>query len=433
MSALNATHDPARRSIVPSANEPETDFPIQNLPLGIFSRGAGEQPRPGMAIGDQIVDLAAVQKAGALDGKADEAVRASAQGPGLNALMALGNVHASALRGQLSDLLSAAGSARIDIRPMLVPMWEATLHLPTNVRNFTDFLTSSNHSVRLNPTGVLAKNFMSLPLAYHSRASSVRLSGDVKRPNVQQFDGTTVSFGPTQEMDFELEVGAFIGPGNELGDPIRIRDAANHLFGFCLLNDWSVRDTQRWESPPLGPFLSKSLSTTISPWVVTEEALRPFRTHALRRGEGEWAPLPHMTDDADQTNGALDLDLEALLLTTAMRDAGEAPARITATNAKHLYWTFAQMLTHHSSNGCNMLPGDLIGSGTVSGPVPESRACLAEVNKRGSEAFTLPNGESRTWLEDGDEVILRARARREGFVSIAFGACVGRLLPAPAY
>lgn len=269
-----------------------------------------------------------------------------------------------------------------------------------------------------------------MPLAYHGRASSVRLSGDIVRPRIQAPVGYEVTFNPTTQFDYELEVGAFVGKGNDLANPVPIADAQDHLFGFCITNDWSLRDVQYFEGQPLGPFLSKSFTTTISPWIVTEEALRPFRTAARPRDAGHPAVFPHLASLADQEAGAIDLDLEAYLQTAKMRDENQAPVRITQTNLKYLYWTFAQMLTHHTSNGCNLMPGDLLASGTVSGPEDGMRACLAEISARGTRSFDLPNGETRTFLEDGDEVTMRASARREGFASIGFGSAVGRILPA---
>jgi len=429
MTKLNETHNPERRSSVVSANEPGCEFPIQNLPFGMFSVNAGA-PRPGVAIGDQIVDLTALQHSGVLTGDADIAARAAGEGTGLNAMMKLGNGPASALRAQLAELLDANSKTGFDVEKVLVPMSSAQMHLPAQIGDFTDFLTSSYHSSRMQGGGELQKNFVSMPLAYHGRASSVRLSGDIVRPRIQAPVGDEVTFNPTTQFDYELEVGAFVGKGNDLANPVPIADAQDHLFGFCITNDWSLRDVQYFEGQPLGPFLSKSFTTTISPWIVTEEALRPFRTAARPRDAGHPAVFPHLTSLADQEAGAIDLDLEAYLQTAKMRNENQPPVRITQTNLKYLYWTFAQMLTHHTSNGCNLMPGDLLASGTVSGPEDGMRACLAEISARGTRSFDLPNGETRTFLEDGDEVTMRASARREGFASIGFGSAVGRILPA---
>ncbi len=443
MAETDATHDPQRRSFVAAANRPGADFPLQNLPLGVFQR-PGDTPRGGIAIGDHILDLAAASDAGLFSGGAAVAAEAARE-PALNALMALGHGPAAALRAQAFDLLEAAGAGRGGA--CLVPMADVTMHLPARIGDFTDFLTSSFHSSRLSPAGKPGDNFHTLPIAYHSRASSVRPSGStavhstavhstavpgtVVRPHGQWRDETgAMRFGPTEQFDYELELGAFIGPGNALGEPIGIDAAPDQLFGYCLLNDWSVRDVQRWESAPLGPFQAKSVGTTISPWVVTAAALLPFQAAAFPRGDGEPAPMPHLASARQAASGGLDLQLYADLLTPQMRAAGAGPERLTDTNFVHMYWTFAQMVTHHASNGCDLRPGDLLGSGTASGPTDASRACLAEINARGTKSFTLANGERRMWLEDGDEVIFQARAERAGFVSIGFGECRATVAPA---
>ena len=439
MAKLNATHDPARRSWVDSANRADSDFPIQNLPFGIFRHGG--EARGGVAIGDRILDLKAASAAGLFSGVAAEAATAAA-GPHLNPLMALGADHASALRARLSDLLRTDGPERARVEgiadKLLVQMASAALELPAQIGDFTDYLTSIYHTDRMGrisrPDDPLPPAFKYLPIAYHSRASSVRISGEaVRRPNVQARNAEGVRFGASQALDFELELGAFVGPGNALGSPIPLSAAPRQLFGYCLLNDWSARDQQRWESTPLGPFLSKSLSTTISPWVVTEEALAPFRAPAFPREAGDPAPLAYLNDPTDQAEGGIDLAMEAYILSPRLREAGRPPVRVTATNARFTYWTMGQMLIHHACNGCNMRPGDLLGSGTVSGPTNESRACMAELNDRGTTPIDLGDGETRRFLADGDEVIFRARAQRQGFVAIGFGECRGRIDPAPAW
>lgn len=432
MATLNDTHDPARRSWVRSANHPDTDFPIQNLPFGVFRRRSGA-PRGGVAIGEQIVDLAAALEAGLFVPEVAETARAAA-GPTLNPLMALGNGPASALRAALSDLLRSDGPARGRAEPVLVPMAEAGMETPTAIGDFTDFLCSHDHTMRMSPTGKAPPAFASMPLAYHSRASSVRVSGaPVVRPNGQfRAPDETIRFGPEPALDFELELGAFIGPGNALGRPIGIEGARQHLFGYCLLNDWSARSMQAWEMVPLGPFLAKSLLTSISPWVVTAEAMAPFGAPAHTRQTGDEAP-PHLSCPEDQAEGGMDIAMEARLLTSNMRQTDEPPARITRTSFLNCTWTFAQMVTHHASNGCNLQPGDLIGSGTMSGSSDEARACMAELTARGSEPLTLPGNERRSWLEDGDDVVFHATAERDGFVPIGFGECRGRIEPALSY
>jgi fumarylacetoacetase len=429
MAKLNATHDPARKSWVESANSADTDFPIQNLPLGVFRKGTGE-PQGGVAIGDRILDLSAALAAGLFSGTSAEAAKAAA-GKTLNPLMALGNEHASALRQRVSDLLRADSPDRKKVEALLVPMSAAQMVLPAKVGSFTDYLCSVDHTKRMSQTGEMPPAFKSLPIAYHSRASSVRVSGEpVKRPNGQfrTHDGK-VQFGPEPSQDYELEVGAFVGLGNKLGAPISMRDAPKHIFGFCLLNDWSARGIQRFESQPLGPFLSKSLSTTISPWVITAEAMAPFRAPSYKRDTGD-EPFAHLSSAEDKAEGGLDLALDAFILSPKMGGSSSKATPVTRTSALNTYWTFAQMLVHHASNGCNMEPGDLLGSGTMSGPTDESQACLAEKNKRGTLPFEIGGGETRTWIEDGDEVLFRARATRTGHVSIGFGECRGRLEPA---
>jgi fumarylacetoacetase len=423
MIKLNRTHDPARRSWVVSANQPDTDFPIQNLPFGIFRHGG--EPRGGVAIGDQVLDLRAVLDSGLFQGQVAAAARAAC-GPTLNPLMALGAEAASALRSRLSDLLSADGPE--GTRMELIPMSAVQLHLPVTIFNYTDFICSSFHALRAFRKPLdspLSPVLSHMPVAYHGRASSVRISGEeVRRPNGQSktADGQ-VQFGPSRSLDFELEVGAFVALGNELGSTVSIEDAPSRLFGYCLLNDWSARDIQFWESM-LGPFLGKSFSTTISPWVVTAEALAPFHTAVMKPRADHPEPLPYLDSTTDHAEGGLDIDLEAYLQTSGMRDAGQQPARIVATNLRFLYWSYVQMITHQVSNGCNLQPGDLIGGGTVSGPSDDSRACLLEH----TEPLALPNGETRQYLEDGDEVVFRGRANREGYVSIGFGECRGRIV-----
>lgn len=427
MTGLNETHDASRRSFVASANAPGTDFPLQNLPFGVFLAGA--EQRCGVAIGDQVLDLRRAQE----DGLLSEPALAA---PVLNPLLALGAPAASALRARLFDLLAEGSPARSRVADLLVPAASVRMALPVEVGAFTDFFTSIYHTERGGRAAgrqpPVPPAFRYLPIAYNSRATSVRVSGEeVRRPNGQRVGaGGIPVFGPSEALDFELELGAFIGQGNPLGQPVHIDRAAGQLWGYCLLNDWSSRDVQRWEMEPLGPFLCKSFSTTISPWIITEEALRPFRVPAAARPEGDPAPLPYLHSGADHAGGGLGLRMDALLLTPAMRAAGLEPARVTRADFREMYWTFAQMATHHMSNGCNLRTGDLLGSGTVSGSTDESRACLAEATVRGTQPLELPGGERRSWLQDGDEVIFRARAERDGFVPLGFGECRGTVLPA---
>jgi fumarylacetoacetase len=430
---LDVTHDPARRSWVDSANDGTTDFPIQNLPFCMFAR-AGEARRAGVAIGDHLLDLDIAAELKLLEGDAASVARAC-KGTNLDPVMAMAGPAATALRHRLSEVLALGHPAAGQASRLLVPQRNVTYHLPAAIGGFTDFFTSLFHTERggraSRPENPVPLNFRYMPIAYNSRASSVRISGEeIRRPLGQRRrpDGE-VHFGPCESLDFELELGAFIGKANELGEPVDINDAGGQVFGYCLLNDWSARDIQRWESFPLGPFLAKTLSTSISPFVVTSDALRPFRTAAARRPDGDPAPLKYLHSEADQRHGGIDLTMDAFIQTEAMRAKGLGPHRVTRANFKDMYWTVAQMIAHHTSNGCNLRVGDLIGSGTVSGPTDESRACLAEIVASG-DAVSLPDGERRSWLADGDTVIFRAKAGREGFVSIGFGECSGRIVPA---
>ena len=430
MPSLNSTHDPVRRSFLAAANDPACDFPLQNLPYGVVQDSAGSHCA--VAIGDQVLDLRDAHDAGLLD---ETAVRA----PVLNDLLAAGAARQAALRARLFELLSDETTDRDRVGALLRPASAVRMALPVRIGAFTDFFTSLHHTERggrlSGRTPPVAAAFRWLPIAYNSRATSVRISGEpFARPNGQRrgADGVPV-FGPSTALDFELELGAFIGQGNPLGQPLHLDAATRDLVGFCLLNDWSSRDVQAWESDPLGPFLCKSFSTTISPWVVTAEALQPFRTPAPARPKGDPAPLFYLRSDEDQASGGLGLAMQALLLTPAMRQAGLDPVPVTRADFRDMYWTFAQMAAHHMSNGCNLQTGDLLGSGTVSGPTDESRACLAELTARGTVPLQLPNGETRAWLEDGDEVIFRARAERDGFVPIGFGECRGTVQPAVAW
>jgi len=426
---LNDTHDPSRKSWVASANQPDTDFPIQNLPLGIFRRGG--IARGGVAIGDQIFDLTAAIDLGLFSGEAADAARASA-GDSLNPLMVLGNGAASVLRSRLSDLLRFDGPERTRVEShadrLLIPMSSAEMLLPAKIGNFTDFVCSTFHAQRAARKPLdspLTGPLCYLPVAYHGRASSIRISGEeIQRPHGQFKDSDgVVQFGPSQAMDFELELGAFVSSGNALGSPIPIDSAPSHIFGYCLLNDWSARDIQFWESM-LGPFLSKSLSTTISPWIISPEALAPFRAPIFSPAQPDWPqPFAYLNSGTDSSEGGFEIELAIYLSTSRMRELGETAARIVTTNSKYAYWSFAQMIAHHTSNGCNLQPGDLLGSGTISGPIEESRACLMEH----TEPFQLPNGESRRYLEDEDEVTFKARAKRDGSVAIGFGECRARI------
>jgi len=436
MSKLDETHDPARKSWVASANAPDADFPIQNLPFGVFRpRGDQAEPMVGVAIGDQILDVTAAMPA--FDGLARRAANACAA-PHLNDLMGLGPQAWSALRLALSRLLSDA-SQRDLLQKFLTPIAEAELFLPVKIANFTDFYASVFHATNagklFRPDNPLMPNYKYVPVAYHSRASSVCVSGAaVRRPLGQTKDPneTAPTYRASRSLDYELELGFYIGTPSALGEPVPIDRADGHIFGFCLLNDWSARDIQAWESLPLGPFLAKNFATSVSPWVVTTEALAPYRVAAFQRPAGDPAPLPYLTSADDQANGGYDIALEVFLVSQRMRKSGDQPFRLSIGSFATIYWTVAQMVAHHTSTGCNLAIGDLMGTGTCSGPRDDSRGCLLEITARGKEPITLPNGETRTFLEDGDEVIFRAHCARSGRARIGFGECRAVILPARA-
>ena len=433
---INETHDPGRMSWVPSANH-HPEFPIQNLPLGVFSPPGGAA-RGGIAIGDAILDLGRALEMGVFSGSARDAAEL-ASGRTLNAFLGAGPAAHQALRLAVSRLLAADAPASVRGAGMrlLHNAADCALHMPAQVGDFTDFFAGIHHATaggRINrPENPLMPNYKYVPVAYHSRASSVRVSGEaVRRPKGQRKlpEQDAPDFGPSRAFDHELEFGVWVGEGNDLGTPIPIQEAGRHAVGFCLLNDWSARDIQSWESAPLGPFLAKSASTSISPWIVMADALAPFRVPQPPRPAGDPAPLPHLMDAADQAHGAFDIRFEVLLQSQAMRASGLAPMVICRSNAQDLYWTIAQMVAHHASNGCNLRPGDLFGTGTVSGTEPGSEGCLLEKTRGGREPFTLPNGEVRRYLEDGDEVTFLGHASRPGAITIGFGACRGQVLPA---
>jgi fumarylacetoacetase len=386
-----------------------------------------------------VLDLAAAHAAGLLSGEAARAAEAAAGGA-LNALFALGTGPRRALRARLSELLAEDSSHRAKVDPCLHPAADCALRLPARIGDYTDFYVGIHHATNVGtlfrPDNPLLPNYKWVPIGYHGRASSVVPSGTpIRRPNGQRKrpDEAAPSFGPCRNLDYELELGVWIGPGNALGEPIPIGSAAGHVAGYCLLNDWSARDVQAWEYQPLGPFLAKNFGSTVSPWVVTPEALAPFRVAQPPRPEGDPAPLPYLLDEADQREGALALELEVLLLTPGLKEKGLEPHRLALSDARHMYWTPAQMVAHHACNGCNLAPGDLLGTGTISAPGEEGFGSLLETTRGGRKPVALASGEERRFLEDGDEVILRARARREGFAAIGFGECRGAVLPAPAH
>ena len=431
---MNDTHRPDRRSWVESANAPRCDFPIQNLPFGVFRDWEGDDsPRVGVAIGDFVLDVSAL-RAGLFEGQARRAVEACTE-PTLNMLMELGPEAQSALRARLVQLLDAGDTSnRRYVEPALARIKDVEMLLPADIGDYTDFYASIQHATNVGsmfrPDNPLLPNYKHVPIGYHGRASSIIVSGaPVKRPAGQtQTDGATApSFGRTQMLDYEVEVGAFIGTGNSLGEPVPIAHARDHLFGLCLVNDWSARDIQKWEYQPLGPFLAKNFATSISPWVVTMEALEPFRTAATRRADGDPAPLPYLHDDSDQNAGNFAITIETYLETSKMREARLAPFLVSRGNFAGMYWTFAQMLAHHASNGCNLRPGDLIASGTVSNESRDSAGCLLERTWRGTEPLALPSDETRRFLENGDTVVICAFCETNGATRIGFGECRGTI------
>ncbi|MBR9911964.1 MAG: fumarylacetoacetase [Gammaproteobacteria bacterium] len=436
MTYRNETHDPSLTSWVAAANQPASDFPIQNLPFAEFRRrGSSEAFRGGVAIGDQIVDLAALAAAQIFDGDAQRAAEACA-GPTLNEFMGMGKEAWSALRLALSRCLRTGSARQSTVQYWLVPQAEAEYSLPCQIGDYTDFYTSVYHATNVGrqfrPDNPLLPNYKWIPIGYHGRASSIDVSGQsFPRPKGQTKapDATEPGFGPCQRLDHELEVGILIGPGNALGEPIPIEAAEDHVFGLCLFNDWSARDIQAWEYQPLGPFLSKNFASTISPWIVTMEALAPFRA-PFAHPEDDPQPLPYLDSAANRERGGLDIGLQVLIQTEQMRRDKLAPEAIAHSNFVHSYWTIAQMVTHHTVNGCNLRPGDLFGSGTQSGPQPAEAGSMLELSRGGKEPITLSNGETRAFIEDGDTLVIRGSCAREGAARIGFGEVASTVLPA---
>jgi fumarylacetoacetase len=442
MARFDETHDPDRQSWVTSANG-HADFPIQNLPVGVFSPPGSTERRGGIAIGDMILDLAAAADAGLFAGAGRDAAEVASSGS-LNKLFAMGPTARQALRARASELLDAKASDSRRIEGIssrfLYPAAQCVMHLPARIGDYTDFYVGIHHATNIGkvfrPDNPLLPNYKHVPIGYHGRSSSIVPSGTtVRHPSGQLKDTDSVAptFGPSRRLDYELELGIWIGTGNALGDPIPISEADSHVAGFCLLNDWSARDIQSWEYQPLGPFLSKNFATTISPWVITPEALAPVRAAQYPRPEGDPRPLPYLWDDRDQREGALDLDLEVFLMTAGLREKGLRPHRIARSSTRHMYWTVAQLIAHHTSNGCNLQPGDLFGSGTISAPEATGFGSLLEVTRAGQNPIHLESGEERRFLEDGDELILSARTPpSQKFAQIGFGECRGSVSANPA-
>jgi fumarylacetoacetase len=434
---LNQTHDPAARSWVESANAPASDFPIQNLPFSAFRRKHSDEAfRGAVAIGDQLIDLSAWASHAGLDGMAREAAKACAQ-PVLNAFLSLGPSSWSALRHALFEALRehARSDARAAINACLVPLADVEYGLPAQIGDYTDFYTSIHHATNISKllglSGV-SPNFKSIPIGYHGRVSSIGLSGQrFRRPmgQIMLAGEDNPTYSPSLKLDYELELGIYIGPGNAAGESIELDRADSHVFGLCLLNDWSARDIQAWEMQPLGPFLAKNFATTVSPWIVTLEALAPFRL-ASPRPDTDGSPLPYLDSHENRATGAIDIQLE-VWMETARHRAGNLPAsQLSLTSFRHQYWTIAQMVAHHTVGGCNLRPGDLLGSGTISGPEKSEAGALMELARNGSAPITLRTGEQRSYVEDGDAIVLRGYCQKAGFARIGFGENRAEVLPA---
>jgi fumarylacetoacetase len=433
---LDETHDPRARSWVDSANRIECDFPIQNLPFAVFRRGdSAEEFRGGVAIGDQIVDLAALAKLEVFEAQAARGIQAGGRSS-LNALMQLGPPVWSAVRRALFEGLQEGSSLQTRLRSCLVPQTGAQYSLPAQIGDYTDFYTSIYHATAvgrmMRPDNPLLPNYRWIPIGYHGRSSSIGVTGQTfRRPQGQRLPPGAAQpvVGPSTRLDYELELGVFVGVGNSPGTPIPMTDAEAHIFGMCLLNDWSARDLQAWEYQPLGPFLAKNFATTISPWIVTLQALAPFRVPFVRPDDAP-APLPYLNSSWNRDAGAIDIRLEVLIQSAAMRERHEPPHRLSSTTFRHAYWTIAQLVAHHTVNGCDLRAGDLLGTGTQSGPTPGEAGSLLELSSAGSQPIQIGREEHRTFLEDGDSVIFRGFCEKPGMVRIGFGTAQGCILPA---
>jgi fumarylacetoacetase len=433
---LDATHDPALRSWVASANADAADFPIQNLPFGRFRRrGGGEPWRIGVAIGEQVLDLKLAADAGRWHADARALLQPLAEGD-LNRFMVLGPAARRTLRAALSQALAEGSTQQAALVACLLPQAEAEMALPCTIGDYTDFYIGIHHATHVGklfrPDNPLLPNYKWVPIGYHGRSSSIVVSGvPIRRPRGQTKGAADAPVvGPVQRLDFELELGLLIGQGNALGEPIGITQAEDHLFGVALFNDWSARDIQAWEYQPLGPFLSKNFASTLAPWVVTMEALAPFRAPFMRPADDP-QPLPYLDSAANRAQGALDVMLEVWLQTQAMRAAGEPAVRLSHSTVRDAaYWTAAQLIAHHTLGGCNLQAGDLLGSGTLSGPRLDQAGSLLEMTFGGKQPITLPNGETRSFLADGDTLSLRGACERQGFRRIGFGPCVGQVVAA---
>ena len=435
----NETHNENLKSWIESANADGADFPIQNLPFCVFARSCTyENVRVGVAVGDFVLDVYACYECCLFD---DESFTVAVGADNYcldHSIMKKNKFLQAAFRKRLVEILSdeADEDTRKMVERNLIPMDETQFYLPAHIGDYTDFYCSIFHATNVGsmfrPDNPLLENYKFVPIGYHGRASSIVVSGaEIVRPKGQNRSdaGAPPTFGACKNLDYEMEVGFFVGCGNDLGETIPIEKAEEHIFGLCLVNDWSARDIQAWEYQPLGPFLAKNFATTVSPFVVTMEALAPFRTNAFKRADGDPQPLEYLSSEENEKSGGFDINLEVYIQTEKMRDENIEPFLLSRSNTKDLYWTIAQMLTHHASNGCNLQTGDLMATGTVSGEAKDARGCLLELTWRGKEPVKLPNGEERRFLEDGDEIIMRGFCDREGFKRIGFGECRGVILP----
>ena len=437
MTALNETHDAHLQSWIASANAAECDFPIQNLPFGVFRRrDSPERFRIGVAIGDAVIDLAAASRTATSLAAAVTAALDDPSATTLNGLMARGPSTWSALRLALSRALRSGSSDAAALEACILSQVDVEMAVPARIGDYTDFYASVHHATNIGklfrPDAPLLPNYKWIPIGYHGRSSTIGISGErFHRPVGQTMapGADQPGLGPTKRLDYEFEVGIFIGPGNDDGAPIPVAAADAHIFGLCLLNDWSARDIQAWEYQPLGPFLSKNFATTISPWIVTTEALAPFRVR-WHRVATDPQPLPYLDARVVRDEGGFDIQLEARLATRQSDAAGDSPMRLTRTSFRHAYWTAGQMVAHHTVNGCRLAPGDLFGSGTSSGPTSDEAGALIELVEGGRKPFTLANGERRTFLEDGDTVVFRGWCEKPGARRIGFGECRGTVLSA---
>lgn len=438
MQNLNETHDPQLKSWILSANDGVTDFPIQNLPFASFRpKGAKDGYRIGVAIGDQILDLKHALANKLLSFSSDQ-IKAALSQSKLNDFMALGMNDWSLVRRTLSEALKADAPQKDALAACLVAEDTAEFTTPCHIPDYTDFYASVHHATNIGvlfrPDNPLLPNYKWLPIGYHGRASSIDVSGQsFPRPKGQTKapDAAEPSFGPCKRMDFELEMGILIGQGTQLGDSLSIDEAENHIFGMCLFNDWSARDIQAWEYQPLGPFLAKSFASTMSPWIVTMEALAPFRAD-FSRPAADPQPMDYLSSADNTKTGGLDIKLDVLLQTDQMKKSSLPAESLATSNMKYSYWTIAQMVTHHTVGGCNLQPGDLMATGTMSGPDNHEACAMIELTKGGKEPITLKSGETRTFLEDGDTVVIIGHCTADGAARIGFGSSVGTLLPARA-